>query len=265
MASPLSLLNPLVRPLPAPGRTPWLWMGAVLFLAVAGPGSAAEYKDPAGFSFRYPDEWTAVNRENVASLESAVREWLKQGEIDLTQINVIVVDPRQTDFAANCNVLQVPGELTINEATRQKLLGQAAEQFRKVGVEVENLRIDIRQFGMHEAIVLDFDSRMPFAQERLHQRQAHFPGGGKTHVVTCSAAANRFAQYEQPFDMILSSFHVPPRQSGGFDWKNIRGSATTGAIVGGIAGAVAVLIQQLRKRKTPVPASGEDAPTGGRA
>ena len=244
-------------------RQTLLLLPALLVLVAAAAGFSAEHKDPAGFSFRYPDEWVAVTGLNEGMLQPAVRDWLKQGEVDFSRIDVIVVDPRQTDFFANCNVLRVPGELAITEATRQKLLKEAADQFQRAGITVENLRIDIRRFGMHDAIVFDFDSRMPFLQERLHQRQAHFPGGGQTHVVTCSAPASRFPQYEQPFDMILSSFHVPPRQSTGFDWKNVRSSATTGAIIGGLAGAVAVLLQQFKKKKVPAtPAPMPDGEAG---
>jgi len=223
-----------------------------LLLTASNRSFAAEHQDPAGFSFRYPDGWVAVTKLNEGSLEPAVRDWVAKGQVDLSTINVVVVDATQTDFQANCNVLQVKGELAPTEATRQAALKDAAAQFKQVGVEAKNLRADIRQFGMHEVLVLDFDSRMPFLDLSLHQRQAHFAGGGKTYIVTCSALASQFPQRELEFDMILSSFHVPPRTSTG--WSHVRSSATTGAIIGGIAGAVAYLFLQLKKKKEPAPA-----------
>ena len=217
------------------------WILVLSFLMTAARlASAGEYLDPSGFAFRYPEGWIAVNEQGRATLAKEVREWFDNQAFDLQALSVLVVDPTSQEFAPNCNVVVNSSEIPVTERTLEELRGALPGQYKSMGIEISRLRADIQEVGANRAIVLHYDTKLPGVPHDLHQQQVYVPGGGRTHIITCTTTIDRVAQDDMAFQSILASFRVPPVEGGRFDWKAIGSSSMTGGIVGGLtAGIVA--------------------------
>jgi hypothetical protein len=208
----------------------------------AGSTAAGEYRDPAGFSFRYPDGWTTVTSRQVEAdgklTAPEVKAWLNKNRVDLKKISVVLIHEGEGEVNANLNVVVNQGQLRVDDHNAQELLKRLPEQYRSMGVDIENMKVRQHNFGNASALVVDYGMTMPSRGVPLKQRQAYFPGGGKTFIVTCTAEADAFEEYGPTFDTILASFQVPAPSSMGIDWTS---ALTAGAICGALAALLTVL------------------------
>ena len=226
-------------------------------LAAAGLTSAGEYSDPSGYGFRYPEGWVAVSELDRDSVAKEVREWLDNQAIDLTVLSVVVVDPGPKEFSPNCNVVLIEGEIPVTDGTLQDMLGALPGKYRSMKIEVSNLKGALQQVGANQAIVFHYDTKLPGVPFPLHQQQVYLPGGGKTHIITCTTTIDRIAQDDLAFQSILATFQVPPVQGSRLNWNEVGSSSLIGGIVGGLTAGIVVGLMQLRKRK-PRPEPSDD-------
>lgn len=216
------------------------------FFLAALPMTAAgdEYSDPTGFSFTYPDGWFAVTELNKDALPPDLNKWMEKHRLDLTRIKVYLLRQADDGSFENVNVVVERQQMPINKDSMQKLLDMLPQHFQSIGASIENMQGRFGQFGDNQAIVLEFQSKLPGVPFVNKQQQVFFAGGGKTYIVTCTAPADTFDQHVETFNAILASFKVPPPTWQMPGWLR---AAVIGAVVGTVVGIIAVLIALVGK------------------
>jgi hypothetical protein len=211
----------------------------------AGSTVAGEYRDPAGFSFTFPDSWTTVTSRQAEAdpklLAPEIKAWLNRNHVDLKKLSVILLHEDAGEIAATLNVEVNQRQLRVDDSNAKELLKRLPEQYRSVGINLENIKVRQQRFASASALVVDYGMTMPGQTVPLKQRQSYFPGGGKTFIVTCTSAADEFDKYGPTFDAVLANFKVPVPAAMGIDWT----SAVTAGAVCGAAAALLTLIKKL--------------------
>ena len=230
-----------------------------LLLGLTSAAAAAEYSDPAGFSFTYPSDWTPVAKPggkiSTATLPPAVQNWIRQNQSAMDHVNMSLLHAGG-EFMENLNVVVQPDEIPVKQSSIDHLLTTLPEQYRAMGGTTENMQGRIQNFGANKAIVIEYRVRFPVVAHQLMQRQVMFPGGGQSFIVTCTAKADGFAAIAPTFDGILASFKLPAPTSQGFDWNSVLGKAIEGGIIGGAIGGIIAIGKMLKKKKPTSPPSG---------
>ena len=168
---------------------------------------------------------------------------LAQNRINLDQARAIVVRVGNEEFLENLNVVVTNQEIVAGDATILELKKGLPQQYVAIGIKLENMQGRVQKFGNHEVIVLDYTAHMPSVPFPLQQRQAYFPGGGKTYIVTCTGRADNF-KFAPVFDAMLASLQVPPPKPGGFDWKQVGGMTLAGGVAGAVIGLAIGLLNK---------------------
>jgi hypothetical protein len=236
-----------------------------LALAFPGHALAERYKSTQGFSIDPPDGWTVASKEQSQQLAEAVKERLKQ--FDLNRIAVVMFDPANP--RNNINVVIGPGRVTVDEKSAEQYRTSLGNQYRQMGLELENFTVDQRTFGKHSALFADYlndYAKLGGDPGKVHQWQAIFPGSGKSFFVTCTALADQYAAMVPIFTKTLESIDY---ETGMFDnmppWMR---TALIGAVIGALAGLILSLMKKKRQKPPPVygpppPAYGPPAPPYG--
>jgi hypothetical protein len=227
-----------------------------VFMLLAGATQAVcgEYNDPSGFSFTYPEGWLPTSSMNKGELPPEVRGWFLKNNVDFNRVSVFLVRVAQADFVETMNVVVQQQEMAIEEVSVKKLLDMMSQQFRSMGIKIEGAKGETKKFGTNQAIVIEFQSKLPAVPFPLRQRQTLFSGGGKTFVVTCTSKDDTFETYAPTFDKILTSFKVPPstRHPHGIDFGQSLIMGIVGGLIGGIVGGLYALHKKIKSKKNPV-------------
>ena len=96
-----------------------------------------------------------------------------------------------------------------------------------------------------------FDYRFigPDGPPTLKQKQAHFAGGGKSYIVTCTSKADTSADSAQTFEDILATFKIPAPITQGFGMTSVVRGAVIGALVGGAVALFKMLAGPKKNKK----------------
>lgn len=224
----------------------------VLFVALT-PALAADYSDPSGYSFTYPDGWFAVAGSNVDSgkFPPEIQTWLKKNNVNLNQVSVIVLRPGQDDFIENANVVVERQQIPADGASAKKLSDMLTQQYRTMGATVKSMQARVQKIGEREAIILDIQVNFPGSSLLVQQRQVAFPGGGNTYIVTCTGKADTFAAHAPAFDAMLASFKVPAPIARTFDWNQVLITLAIGGVVGAVCGGLGRILMIFTGGKKP--------------
>ena len=217
-----------------------------LALAFQGHMLAEKFKSSQGFSLDPPDGWTVASKEQRQQLGDAVKERLKQ--FDLDRMAVVMFDPANP--RNNINVIVGPGRVSVDDANAAEQYGSSLKsQYRQMGLEPVGFTVDRRTFGKHRALVADYENDYgPLgAPGKVHQWQAIFPGSGKSFFVTCTAPADQYAGMVPVFTKTLESLDI---EADLFD--NIPRWMRT-ALIGAVIGALVGLILAVMKKRRPKP------------
>jgi hypothetical protein len=243
----------------------FLLVGLIL-LAWEQSAFGGSYADPSGFSFTYPDGWVAVTRAGMGAVNQAVprevKSWLSRNKVDLSRVAVVLIRDGRDEFLENLNVVVEGQQLPVDDKTVKKLTDTIAQQYGAMGVKVDGLQGRVQKVGSRDAVVLEYQSRMPGVSDTLRQRQVLFPGGGKTYIVTCTAKASSFDKYQPTFDRVLASFEIPAPVAQGFDWNRVVMMAVVGGVIGGVIGGLAWLVRKLSGKAGPKQGSDRAPDTG---
>lgn len=224
----------------------WLLLALIAATVIPSLATAGEFRDPSGFSFLFPDDWTAVTKANLKSVPAEVQERFRNGSFDLSKTSVVVVAPSVSGLAANVSVAVLPACLPINDKSRQELTNTIQKRLAAIGIRIEGLRSEVYRDGVREAIVFDVDSNKPASSVPIRQRQVYFTGGENTFVVTFTSTAEQFADFRPQFYMIQTSFRVPPLSAKG--WWKMYGASLLSYI---LTGAIIVFLIWARRRASP--------------
>lgn len=247
--------------------TPWRFslVGSIL-LAYGAVACGGSYADPSGFSFTYPDGWVPITRAVMGDANQfvppEVKDWIARNKVDLSRVAVTLIRNGQDDFLENLNVVVDPQQIPVNDKTVKELTGVLRKQYAAMGVEIDNLQGGVQRLGTHDAVVLEYQARMPAVPYTLRQRQVMFPGGGKTYIVTCTAKADSFDRYKLTFEQIVASFQVPAPVARGFDWNQVLTTGIVGGVVGAFVGGLFWLAKRLFSKAKPKRQSDRSAEGG---
>ena len=204
---------------------------------------AAEFKSEAGISFQYPDEWTVLSELNQEQFTPAVQAYVKESQIDLRAIHVMVVRLNDSDFQENMNVVITPHEVPVTASSIEKFLPQIKSQNATTGIQMSELSGDLITIADRQAINLTFKTKLPFEDNLLQQRQVLIPGGGQTFTITFTALPTTYSQHVGAFDSVLQSLKLAPQQSS-FNWDAI--GRLCGTMIGVPIGVIVFF--QIKKR-----------------
>jgi hypothetical protein len=228
----------------------WIVMCLGLILSVSST-QAVEHKDTSGFSLSAPNDWTLISKINQQNLPADTRQWLSKNRIDLNRLSVVLLRPGTGDFIENMNVVVENQAMPIDSNTIRKLLTEIPDQYRTLGVTLQDFRISTKKYGEHETIVLDYQTKSSLSPLQLTQKQVFFSGGGKTFIVTCTATQNTMAQYVTAFEEILNKMQIPSATSvtvsqNGVNTIDYRASFFVSITVGIVIGVVGMVKNFLR-------------------
>ena len=190
-------------------------LGTALTLAVVlcvAPAKAGEYRDPAGFSLTYSDDWFVVANAEPALHQSKlpleIQTWIKENKVDLSKMRVCLIHKGDGEYPATVNVVINRQQIPATVDSLKKLISALPPQAKAMGLPTGNLEARIEQVGKYKAIVVEHQSSVPGQQSPVRHKLVFFPGGGNTYIVTCSATPDSFARYSQAFEVILAGFQV---------------------------------------------------------
>ena len=214
------------------------------------------YADPSGFSFTYPDDWVAINRQTLGdvnqALPQAAKDWVARNNVDLNRIAVVLLRDGREGFLDNLNVVIENQQIPINEEALKRLTDELVPRYRAMNVTVDDLRGRVQKFGSRDGLVMDYQSKMPGVPFPLRQRQVMLPGGGKTYIITCSAKTDTFDKHQATFEGVVASFQAPAPIVIGFDWNQVGKNAAVWGIAGGVIGGLVAIIRKFTgKSKLP--------------
>lgn len=224
-----------------------------LLLLTSAAASGGDYTDPSGFAFTYPEDWVPLTHSAMSDVNQAlpqeIKAWIANNNVDLSLIAVVLVRNGHEEFLENLNVVVQKQQIPVDATMVKRLAESMPKQFESMGVSVDNVQGRVQKIGSHDAVVFDYQSRIPGVADLLRQRQVFFPGGGNTYIVTCSAKVDSFDQHLPTFEKILASFQVPAPVASGFDWSRVMTTGVIGGIAGGLVGAL-----KMARRKSSSPA-----------
>jgi hypothetical protein len=190
-----------------------LLLAGLLLATSGGAAFGGTYADPSGFSFTYPEGWTAVTRASLGDVHQAlpqeVKDWVAKNNLDLNRVAVVLVRNGGGEFLENLNVVVDKQQIPVDDKTLRQLTDGLPGQYRSMGATVDDVRGRVQKVGSRDAVVVDFRSRLPGVPYPLRQRQVMIPGGGNTYIVTCTARAESFDQHLPTFEKILANFQAP--------------------------------------------------------
>lgn len=229
-----------------------LSFAAFLVMLCARSAFGGSYADPSGFSFTHPEGWVPITRMMMGDVNQALpqelKDWVTRNSVDLNQIAVVVIRDGREDFLENLNVVVEKQQIPATEEAVKKLTGELPQQYKAVGVTIEDFRGRVQKIGSRDALVFDYQSRIPGVPFALRQRQVMIPGGGKTFIITCSAKADTFEQHQPTFETILASFQAPAPVAMGFDWGRVGRSAAAWGIAGGVIGGILAVAKKFTNK-----------------
>lgn len=215
----------------------------LLLLSCAG-ASGGDYTDPSGFAFTYPEDWVPLTHSAMGDVNQALppelKDWIANNNVDLSLVAVVLVRNGHEEFHENLNVVVQKQQIPVDAKAVDSLAESMPKQFESMGGSVDKVQGRVQKIGSHDAVVFDYQSRMPGVTYLLRQRQVFFPGGGNTYIVTCSGRADSFDQHLPTFEKILASFQVPAPVASGFDWNRVMTTGVVAGIVGGLMGGLTV-------------------------
>ena len=222
----------------------------VLCIVAQFQARGAEYTSPQGFSLEYPDSWKVASKELLKAAEHEAQPLLeKVGAVDFDQVAVIVLSPTIDKFVENVNVVVASGAPPVDEQAKREYVQGLTEQYSGMGLRPSNVKSELIEVGDRRAISVRLDAVFPGQDEPIRQWQVLVPAGRRLYVVTCSALASDFAQYEPVFSKIVHSL----RSKGGLAefWHNlptILRYAIIGGLIGGVIGPLVLLAKKLAQR-----------------
>jgi hypothetical protein len=238
-----------------------------LILVACGQSAfGGSYADPSGFSFTYPDGWVPVTRAAMGDINQVVprelKDWISRNKVDLNRVAVTLVRDGRDEFLENLNVVVDAQQIPVDDKTVKKLTDMISQQYGAMGVKVDGVQGRVQKVGPRDAVVVEYQARMPGVPDTLRQRQVMFPGGGKTYIVTCTARVNSFDKYQPTFDRVLASFQVPAPVAQGFDWNRVVMTGLVGGVIGGLIGGLAWVVRRLSSKASPKQGSASTPDTG---
>src|SRR5438477_3994061 len=145
----------------------------LLFFSWVAPLAAGEYSDPNGFSFTYPDGWIAVANPgkdiDPKTAPPQFRQWLEKNNISLSRMNVVLIRDGQDEFPVALSVLVNQQQIPVNDDTTKQLLDMMRAQAPSMGATIADAEGHVRKVGANEAIVYDFQTRLPGVPVPLKQ------------------------------------------------------------------------------------------------
>ena len=164
----------------------------VMMAASASTPSAAadaptgRYEDPAyGFSMAIPALGSTAGAPTVQRMA--------------------VGAPIRDGFAANCNA-----QVQFFKDDFESFIGLSLRQFTAAGLKV--LRQSSKKVSGQPAVVWEYTG--PLADHDLHFLALAVYGGDRVWLLTCSALAKTFADYQQAFGEVIDSFTVTKPKPG---------------------------------------------------
>jgi hypothetical protein len=219
------------------------------------------------FAMSVPSDWITLTSDNYrdALLELGNRFPKNlQSSLDQHRIEVGFLKPlRASDFSPNVNVVVIEGDVPELDESQM-------EEGTKALVEVFSRLLDSYKLEKSEMMTVDelaslhFTSRaalklnvaesqegsretlpggQPYAGETREQwktfdlkmTQTLVPGKKRGYIITCTAEASQFAEYQRLFERSIDSFRVLQR-------PNRFGPIVMGALQGGLAAAILPLL-----------------------
>lgn len=225
---------------------------AFLVMLCGRSAFGGDYADPSGFSFTHPEGWIPITRMAMGDVKQALpqelKDWVKRNNVDLSQIAVVLLRDGREDFLENLNVVVEQQQIPVSEDSVKKLTDQLTQRYREMGVTIEDFRGRVQKVGSRDALMFDYQSRIPGVPFALRQRQVMIPGGGKTFIITCSTKADTFNQHAPTFEAILASFQAPAPLAMGFDWSRVGRSAAAWGIAGGVIGGLLAIVRKFTNK-----------------
>ena len=224
-------------------------LSVTVILLIAAFAHAATFKSPDGYSFDHPDAWTVMDKSDREAAEKAAREkGLELPSDTANKVSCLLANPTRgkSGFAANVDVLITKGAPTVSESALREVKDSYPDKMKKMNIQSSNVQGSIIKAAGYDAISITALNRIPGVAQPVKQWQIMIPAGGKTYIVTCTAAAREFAANEAAFKQVIDSLKVPAGMPG---WLN---GAIIGGVVGGIAGGVITIVKK-RRAKTATP------------
>jgi hypothetical protein len=187
---------------------------ALILLSYGTSVFGEDYKDASGFSFTYPDGWILLTAEKfkdaTAEIPEETKKWIEKNKIDLGRVKVMLVrEPKgQEEFLENLNVVVVKEQLRLDDESVKFLLGAIQKRYETIDAKLEKLKSRVEKVGSCDALVLDYELKLPTSKAASRQRQIYFKGEGKTVIVSFTSSVESFDKYAPKFEKIVESFKL---------------------------------------------------------
>lgn len=218
-----------------------LIVACVFFAGIFVPfAMAAEpaFSSPKGFTITPPDAWTLVSKDAAQGINAAIKkQYPKLDNFNVDTMAVMLLNPTDRG-ATNLNVVVTPSRLPLGDSgAEEKVSSMMREQYTKLGVTISKMAATRRNFGIHPAIVADFESNIGGAPTR--QWQVLMASGKQTLIVTCTSSQSDFEKFAPVFTKAIESMTFPAPASAEFPlWLKY-------GIIGGVAGGLIGVFQKL--------------------
>jgi hypothetical protein len=226
-----------------------LLLVGLIVLAGGEFARGASYSDPSGYSFTHPDDWIAIKGNSLGNVDENLppetKDWIAKNNVDLSRISMVLLRKGEGEFLENLNVVVENQQIPLDANSVKQLTDAITQQYRQMGVTPEGFEARVEQVGGREALVANYQIRIPGMPDLMRQKQVMFPGGGKTFIITCTAPASTLEEHRSTFDTVLSSFQAPAPVAKGFSFDNMIITGLVGAIVGGLVAALFAIKRKL--------------------
>ncbi len=224
----------------------------LVVLAAAGDAEAKKYTGK-GYSFEYPDDWVEMTSEQVvegARQKPALRG--RAAKLDYSTVDVAVAKKKPGEFWPNINSAVIKGGTRATETEARKVGENMANAAQKVSRQSRLVEADVVTVGGHKAIRVVIES-VELATGIPTSLMAYFiPVGDKTHVMTCMASREQFAEMKPVFETVVGSLKFTDTSSASDEIKDgVVDRMITGGILVGIVVAFA-MPRILRKKRCPL-------------
>ncbi|WP_339749468.1 hypothetical protein [uncultured Rubinisphaera sp.] len=187
---------------------------SLMLFGLVNSAFSEDYRDKSGFSFTHPAGWLPINGSLKSELidggmTDTAKDYLKKQSFDFEKIKVLLIRNGQDDFLENVNVVVVDGKLPATQEFADLLVKMLPQQYKQMGMDVDNFKSKIKTFGSNEGIIVN--QRMNPSEtvpNALKQRQFYMASQNqeKSYIITYTATPETFKDHVKTFEQVLESF-----------------------------------------------------------